>query len=105
MIRAILSVFAWRLVRHTGNHAYLENAVTGERHVLVFWPGDIDHDWLAGPVEISIPRPADMTEDQILEAIGSATQEVIVGTGDPDSLGLYGDRDQVEVAVQALETA
>ena len=105
MIRALLSVFAWRLVRHTGTHAYFENSLTGEREVLIFWPGDIDHDWLAGPVEISIPRPPGMTEDQILAAIGSATQDVIVGTGNPNQLGLFGDQGQVEVATRALEKA
>lgn len=50
MTRWLLSLWAWRLVRHTGVNAYFENAVTGEREVL--WCGvghqPIEHDWLTG---------------------------------------------------------
>lgn len=52
-----------------------------------------------------VPRPAHLTEDQILGVIGRVTQGVVVGTGNPDLLGLCGDRDQVEVAVKALTAA
>lgn len=50
MTRLFLSLFSWRLVRHTGVNAYFENSITGEREVL--WCGfghqPIAHDWLAG---------------------------------------------------------
>jgi hypothetical protein len=37
-----------------------------------------------------------------MSAIGRVTQDLIVGTGNPDWLGLYGDRDQVEAAAKIL---
>ena len=60
MTRWLLSFWAWRLVLHTGVHAYFENAVTGEREIL--WCGvghqPIAHDWLAGgDFQDRVPAP------------------------------------------------
>lgn len=68
MTRWLLSFWSWSLVRHTGVHAYLENAITGDREVL--WCGGghqpIDHDWLAGgefqdgaPAALALTTPQD----------------------------------------------
>lgn len=54
-------------------------------------------------IERIVPRPARLIEVEVLEAIGRVTQDIIVGTGNPDLLGLCGDRDQVEAAVKILK--
>lgn len=48
MIRWLRSLFAWRQVRDTGVWLYLENDITGARHVFRVGGGwqPVDVDWL-----------------------------------------------------------